>query len=67
MPLPFEWDPRKAKNNLAKHGLSFEAVTAVFGYRFEVQSLDHITHRALREHIQRVGIIVYPEAGLSSP
>jgi len=30
-------------------------------YRFEVQSLEHLNHRALREHIQRVGIVVYPE------
>lgn len=30
-------------------------------YRFEVQSLDYIAHRALREHIARVGIVVYPE------
>jgi len=29
-------------------------------YRFEVQSLAHIDHRALREHISRVGITVYP-------
>ncbi|MEI8342620.1 MAG: nucleotidyltransferase domain-containing protein [Verrucomicrobiota bacterium] len=29
-------------------------------YRFEVQSLDHITHQELREHIKRVGIVVYP-------
>ena len=34
-------------------------------YRFEVQSFDHITHRALREHIQRVGLVVYPEAARS--
>ena len=28
-PLAFEWDPRKAEINLAKHGISFpEAVTA---------------------------------------
>lgn len=31
-------------------------------YRFEVQSLEHITHRALRDHIQRVGIVLYPAA-----
>jgi uncharacterized protein len=34
-------------------------------YRFEVQSFDHITHRALREHIERIGIPVYPEASSS--
>ena len=36
-------------------------------YRFEVQSLDHIAHRALREHIDRVGIVVYPKAKLPEP
>ena len=35
-------------------------------YRFDVQSLHHITHRALREHIKRVGIVTYPEATPSS-
>jgi predicted nucleotidyltransferase len=29
-------------------------------YRFEVQSLGHIHHRPLIEHIKRVGIRIYP-------
>jgi predicted nucleotidyltransferase len=29
-------------------------------YRFDVQSLAHIQHRPLLEHIQRVGICIYP-------
>jgi uncharacterized protein len=29
-------------------------------YRFEVQSLDHINNPALREHIDRVGVVLYP-------
>jgi predicted nucleotidyltransferase len=29
-------------------------------YRFDVQSLAHIQHRPLLEHIQRVGIRIYP-------
>ena len=29
-------------------------------YRFEVQSLDHIQHRPLLEHIRRVGVLIYP-------
>lgn len=29
-------------------------------YRFEVQPLDHIHYRPLREHIERVGILIYP-------
>jgi predicted nucleotidyltransferase len=28
-------------------------------YRFEVQPLEHIHHRPLLEHIQRVGILIY--------
>ena len=31
-------------------------------YRFEVQPLDRITHRPLREHIDRVGIRIYQAA-----
>jgi len=31
MPLSFEWDERKAKTNLAKHGVSFEEASTVFG------------------------------------
>ena len=31
MSLQFEWDPRKAKVNLAKHGVSFEEAMTVFG------------------------------------
>jgi len=30
MSLQFEWDPKKAKANLAKHGVSFEEAMTVF-------------------------------------
>jgi uncharacterized protein len=30
MDLVFEWDPKKARANLAKHGVSFQEATAVF-------------------------------------
>ena len=30
MSLQFEWDPKKAEGNLAKHGLSFEEAITVF-------------------------------------
>ena len=30
MPLLFEWDERKAKGNLRKHGVSFEEAATVF-------------------------------------
>jgi uncharacterized DUF497 family protein len=29
--LEFEWDPRKAAGNLAKHTVSFEEAASVFG------------------------------------
>lgn len=31
MALQFEWEPRKAASNLAKHGISFEEAATVFG------------------------------------
>jgi uncharacterized protein len=30
MPLSFEWDPHKARTNLAKHGISFEEAATLF-------------------------------------
>jgi uncharacterized DUF497 family protein len=29
--MEFEWDPKKAKYNLRKHGVSFEEAASVFG------------------------------------
>jgi len=31
--VKFEWDPKKAANNLKKHGVSFEDASSVFGDR----------------------------------
>jgi len=31
VPLTFEWDSRKARSNLAKHDVSFETASTVFG------------------------------------
>ena len=31
MPLSFEWDENKARSNLAKHDVSFEEASTVFG------------------------------------
>lgn len=31
MPLSFEWDEQKARVNVAKHGVSFEEASTVFG------------------------------------
>lgn len=29
--MRFEWDPKKAESNLAKHGVSFDEASSVFG------------------------------------
>jgi len=31
VPLKFEWDARKTRANLVKHGVSFEEAATVFG------------------------------------
>src|ERR1700737_3073695 len=31
MPLTFEWDPRKARSNFAKHDVGFEKASTIFG------------------------------------
>lgn len=31
MALRFEWDPKKARSNLAKHGISFDEASTAFG------------------------------------
>jgi uncharacterized DUF497 family protein len=31
MPLEFEWDLRKARSNLVKHGVAFEEASTIFG------------------------------------
>ena len=33
MPLTFEWDPRKERSNVAKHGVGFEQTSTIFGDR----------------------------------
>jgi hypothetical protein len=36
MGLQFEWDERKAEQNLKKHGVSFDEASTVFGDSFSV-------------------------------
>ena len=33
MPLTFEWDPRKERSNVAKHGVGFEQASTIFDDR----------------------------------
>jgi len=46
--MDFEWDPRKARTNLRKHGVSFDEATTVFRDSFS-QTGDDPDH-SLREH-----------------
>lgn len=55
------WTAQPSKSGVALNPLEEEGVIQ----RSEVQSLEHITHQALREHVQRVGIVVYSKAALS--
>jgi uncharacterized DUF497 family protein len=45
VPLTFEWDSRKARTNLAKHGISFQEASTVFDDRlsFTIPDPDHST------------------------
>ena len=36
MSLTFEWDERKARSNLGKHGVSFEEAATIFGDRLSL-------------------------------
>ena len=36
MPLTFEWDFRKARTNLLKHGVSFEEAATIFADRLSL-------------------------------
>lgn len=40
--LRFEWDPTKARRNLAKHGVSFDAATRVFEDPFALMLQDRV-------------------------
>jgi uncharacterized DUF497 family protein len=44
--LVFEWDPKKAAGNLAKHGISFEEASTIFGDPLEASmpDPDHSKH-----------------------
>ena len=40
MPFTFEWDSRKARSNLAKHGVGFEEASTVFGDPLSLTVMD---------------------------
>jgi uncharacterized protein len=38
--MTFEWDPRKAAENLAKHGIPFDYATRVFDDPYHIEQED---------------------------
>ncbi|MFV1988302.1 MAG: BrnT family toxin [Gemmatimonadota bacterium] len=68
--MTFEWDPTKAKTNLAKHGVDFREAATVFGdaLSFTVPDPDHSTHEQRyvtmgMSSIQRVLVVAHTEDG----
>jgi uncharacterized DUF497 family protein len=70
MSLGFEWDERKARTNLAKHDVSFEEATTVFGDPASLTIPDPAHSQAEdrfillgRSHRQRLLVVVHTERG----
>jgi hypothetical protein len=65
--MKFEWDPAKAKANIARHRVSFEAAQAVFGDLQALELLDDSTEeerwRLLRRAGSKIRMVVYTERG----
>jgi uncharacterized DUF497 family protein len=53
--MRFEWDPRKAASNLAKHGVAFEETATVFDDPLFITLLDE-EHSAVEERYITVGV-----------
>jgi uncharacterized DUF497 family protein len=49
--MRFIWDPKKAKSNLKKHGVSFEEATTIFDDPFAdfIPDPDHSSHAEERQ------------------
>lgn len=52
--LSFEWDPKKATSNIAKHGVTFEAAKSVF-YDPEALIIPDPDHSAVEERFVMMG------------
>ena len=68
MGIHFEWDPKKARSNLTKHGVSFEEAATVFGdlYSITVTDPDHSEDEIRflivgRTHEQNVLVVAFTE------
>ena len=51
MPLEFEWDLRKARSNLARHGVAFEEASTIFGDSLSLTIPDPEHSHMERRHI----------------
>ena len=70
MPLSFEWDESKAKSNLAKHGVSFEEASTVFGDPLSLTIPDPAHSQAEdrsiglgQSHRRKLLVVVHTERG----
>ena len=54
MTLSFEWDPRKAASNFAKHGVSFEEAATAFGDPLSL-SIPDASHSQLETRLVLLG------------
>ena len=70
MPLTFEWDPRKARSNLAKHGVGFEEASTVFGDPLSLTIPDPYHSRTEERHVTmgtaftgKLLVVVHTERG----
>ncbi len=68
--LTFEWDAPKAGSNLAKHGVSFEEATTVFGDPVSITIPDPAHSQAEarfiilgRSHQGRLLVVIHTERG----
>ena len=68
--LTFEWDAAKAASNLAKHGVSFEEATTVFGDPISLTLPDpahsQVEARFIilgRSHLGRLLVVIHTERG----
>jgi hypothetical protein len=70
MGLAFEWDSNKARSNLAKHGVSFDEATTVFGDPLSITISDPL-HSEFEERFVLIGyslrnrllVVVHAERG----
>jgi hypothetical protein len=61
--IEFTWDPRKARSNVEKHGVSFEEAKSVF-FDESARLIDDPDHSASEERFLILGALV-PERGVS--